>query len=189
MLSQICRGIGRSNAQLALAFLIREVNDFFNVKGKMNDVQVAMTTELIIDNPGFHDLTLANIKACFREKMCTAKLYDRIDGNIILGWIREFKSDMADWCETYNQGRDRAEQRREMEDGTDAISFNTYLAMLEAKANDGDKEAAETLADLRKRSRIPTSEQRDARHREFLKFKADYLKRKREERNGAYIQG
>lgn len=150
----------------------------------MNDSQIAITTELIIDSPGFYDLTLANIKACFREKMGSAKLYDRLDGNIIIGWLREFQSNMSDWCETYNLGRDIEKQRSDMSGSTDSISHTTYMAMLEARANDGDETAKETLADYRKRAGTPTKEQAEARHREFLKFKANYLKSKKEGRAG-----
>ena len=54
----------------------------------MNDVQVALTADLIIDR--FYYLKLEEIKLCFRNAMASGKIYDRLDGNIILGWLNEY---------------------------------------------------------------------------------------------------
>lgn len=176
MLSQINRGIGRDYSMMAISILLNELNGFFNVRGNMSDAQIALTAELILDNENFYDLTLGNIKACFRERMMTEKLYDRLDGNIIIGWLREFKSEMADHCENVHIGQERAKQREENADKGGAISSKVYLAMLEARANDGDEEAGNILADIRKRSKILSPEEQHEKDLGFFKFKQQYLK-------------
>lgn len=179
MISRLKRGLPREQQIMAVSLLIIEVNDFFNVKGNMNAKQIKITAEMILDNPGFFDLTLGNIKACFRQRMMGEKIYDRIDGNIIIGWLRQFKSDMADWCENFNLGRDRERERKEMSGGAGAISHNAYLAMLEARANDGDQEAQKILDTYHARaSATPSKADLERKEAEFRKYKFEYLKSK-----------
>jgi hypothetical protein len=158
--------------------LIIEVNDFFNVRGNMSQKQIRLTAELILDNPNFYDLTLGNIKSCFRQRMMSEKLYDRLDGNIIIQWLREFKSEMADHCETVNEGNDRIRQREETSGDAGSITHSTYMAMLEARANDGDEEAQRMLEDYRRRTQSITPEQRREKEMDFRKYKLEYLKQK-----------
>lgn len=163
---------------MAVSLLILEVNDFFNVKGKMTANQIKLTAELILDCDSFYDLTLGNIKACFRQKMMTEKLYDRLDGNIIIGWLRQFKSDMAEQCENVNIGLERQRQREENRSNTGAIAHATYMAMLEAKAGDGDEEAQRTLDEIRKRSQAKSPKQLRKEQTDYMRNKAKYLREK-----------
>lgn len=150
--------------------MVHELKEWFNVKCNLNPDQEALTAELILDDVCFYDLTLGNIKACFRQHMKDATLYDRLDGNIIIGWLREFKSDMADWCESTHI-------REEVEDSSpDAISHAAYMAMLESRANDGDREARKILDNYQERTRIPSPEQ--MRRKEFEQTLHEELYRK-----------
>ena len=175
-LRHIRQSLDRRDQTMLISEMIREVNEFFNVGNGMTARQMKLTAELILDNPGFSDLTLGNVKACFRQRMMSEKLYNRLDGNIIIGWLREFKSDMADWCENRNLGRDRMERQDDTRDGAGAIAFETYMAMLESRANDGDKEAQKTLAEFRRRAAIKSAEQTRQDRLDFHKFKMQYLK-------------
>lgn len=175
-LAQYRRALTHEQQLMYLSMMMLEVNDFFNVKGKMTAKQIRITAELILDNENFYDLTLGNIKACFRQKMMSEKLYDRLDGNIIIGWLREFKSDLADWCETVHEGEDRIRQREETSGGVGAITHEAYLAMLRAKAEGGDKEAQQTLDEYQRRSRIPTPDQERQKQIDFLRFKYERLR-------------
>ena len=171
MLSHCKRVLDRQQQILYISMMIIEVNDFFNVKGNMDRKQIKLTAELILDNPNFYDLTLGNIKDCFRQRMMSEKIYDRLDGNIIISWLRDFKSRMADHCETVNEGLDRIRQREESGGNAGAITHAAYMAMLEARANDGNKDAESTLDEYRKRSKIPTEEERRKKELEFLNTK------------------
>ena len=86
MLSHCKRVLDRQQQILYISMMIIEVNDFFNVKGNMDRKQIKLTAELILDNPNFYDLTLGNIKDCFRRRMMSEKIYDRLDGNIIISY-------------------------------------------------------------------------------------------------------
>lgn len=176
MLSHYKRSLNRGQQLMYLSMMITEINDFFNVRGNMNAKQIKLTAELILDNPGFYDLTLGNIKACFRHKMATARLYDRLDGNIIIDWLREFKSEMAEHL--YDR---RLGDREPVDKSPDAISYKVYMAMLEARANDGDKEAQEIIQDYRKRAKILSPGQQRKKELEFFKYKQEYVKRKQQD--------
>ena len=178
-LSHCKRNLSREQQLMYISLMIAEVNDFFNVKGNMNAKQIKLTAELILDNDNFYDLTLGNIKACLRQKMMNEKIYDRLDGNIIIGWLREFKSEMADNCENRNLGRDRIKQQQELKDGAGAISHSVYMAMLEARANDGDEDAIRILSEYLKRSRILSAEKQHQKDLEFFKFKLQYEQNKK----------
>lgn len=186
MLSQYKRSLDRKQQIVYLSMMIQEVNDFFNVKGNMNIKQIAMTAELILDNPGFYDLTLGNIKACFRQKMISAKLYDRLDGNIIIGWLREFKSEMADYCESIYEGEERRQQCEETSADAGPITHATYMAMLEARANDGDKEALAILSEYRRRTKTVSPEEKRKKDFEFQIYKQQYLEQKKQQSSGSH---
>ena len=51
--------------------------------------------------------------------------------------------------------------------------------MLEARANDGDKEAQQILDDYKQRAKIPTLEEQHRKKVEFFKFKAQYDRNKK----------
>ena len=174
-LSHYKQSLDRGRQLMYLSLMLIEVNDFFNVRGNMNAKQIEITAELILDNPGFYDLTLGNIKACFRHKMATAKLYDRLDGNIILDWLREFKSEMAE-C-VYDR---RLGERDSSDNAPDVVSHKVYMAMLEARANDGDKDAQQILEDYRRRAKILSPEQQRKKDLEFFKRKQEYVKQQQE---------
>ncbi len=184
MLSQLRRSLDRKQQIMYLSMMIQEVNDFFNVKGNMNIKQMALTAELILDNPGFYDLTLGNIKACFRRKMMEGRLYDRLDGNIVIGWLREFKSEMADRCETVREGEDRIREREEAAAGVGPITHAAYMAMLKARANNGDSEALSILAEYRRRSKTVTAEERRKKDLEFFQFRQQYIKNRKHGEKG-----
>ena len=160
---------------IVVSCAIDELREWFNVKNNITPNQVAMTSEMILDNPHFYDLTIGNLKACFRQKMKNTKLYDRLDGNIIIQWLREFKSEMADRCEMINEGRDRKNDSQE----SDAISHEVYLKMLKHRADNGDQEAIKILKMYDKRGKVLSQEEQHQKELEFFKYKQEYLKGKK----------
>lgn len=176
-LSTLNNTMSRQEALLALSIAILELKEWFNVKGNMTDRQVKMTAELILDYPAFFDLSIGNIKSCFREKMMTEKLYDRLDGNIIIGWLRKFKSDMADAC--YNQRREQ--------DRITVLKEEGEWKGLDGKIDDNgvlNDEAAprrklDLLSNLPNKKRIRTKEEEEEWKRKFNNYKAEYLLKKK----------
>lgn len=175
-----------------MSFAIHELSDWFNVKNNITPEQEAMTAELIIDHPAFADLSLANIKACFRQKMMDATLYDRLDGSIIIGWLREFASAMAEHCLTVSMGRERERRRKEKEEPAGELPMSVQVMLLEIRARGGDKVAKSVLADMRRADSDPekvlreflqrkreTPQERDSRKKEeFRKYRAEYVRQK-----------
>ena len=125
--------------------LISDVLEFFNTSETMSDRQVAMTVDLIIEEYPY--LKTDDLKLCFRNamKMKYGKLYNRIDGQIIMGWLREYNQErcfVADQ-QGYNDHKAHlAENTRE----TDGIFYPEYRAGLEEKSKAGDEQAMRMLA-------------------------------------------
>lgn len=184
ILSRIKREIGRPHVIMLVSIALKELQEWFNVKQNITNEQIAFIAEMIVDHPGFHDLTLGNIKACFRHHMMSAKLYDRLDGAIIIQWLREFKSELADYCENVNLGREIQRQREELSGNAGSISHDTYMAMVEARADKGDSEAKEILADYLKRAKILSPEARRKKEFEFAVYREKYLNQQKQHQNG-----
>lgn len=75
------------------AFMVNVLNDlinFFNVGKSMSAVQVAQTADLVIEE--FYYLKPDDLKLCFTraKKGVYGRLYDRIDGQVILEWLRQY---------------------------------------------------------------------------------------------------
>ena len=81
-------------------FMVKVLNDlvdFFNVGKSIGAVQVAQTVDLIIDE--YYFFKPDDFKLCFNraKKGLYGKVYDRIDGAVILEWLgrdekeREFR--------------------------------------------------------------------------------------------------
>lgn len=151
----------KEEAMLAISIAILEVKEWFNVKGNMTAKQIKLTAEMILDHPLFYDLSIGNIKACFRQKMMSEKLYDRLDGNIIIGWLKQFKSEMAD--AVYNQRLSK-----------DKEEIENY-----EKNNILEKRALDLLKNLPKVKKLPSREEIEQKRKDWLKYKANYMLRKK----------
>ncbi len=78
------------------AFMVKVLNDlldFFNVGKTMGAVQVASTADLIIEE--FYFLKPDDFKLCFNraKKGYYGKVYDRIDGQVILEWLSMYTNE------------------------------------------------------------------------------------------------
>lgn len=82
-----------------IALWIVNVQDFFNVSGKMNDAQVEETAYMILDD--FWALNVADIHLVFSraKKGYYGQLYGRIDGSLIYDWFRSYFEERCDACE------------------------------------------------------------------------------------------
>lgn len=165
------KDMNRAEALLAISIAILEVKDWFNVKGNMTDKQVKMTAELILDHPNFYDLSIGNIKACFREKMMSEKLYDRLDGNIIIGWLKQFKSDMADACYAQRMEQDRIERLKE-EGEWKGIDINESTLI---NRDCEPRRPLDLLSGLPFKAKVKTKEEQEEWRKRFLKYKAERM--------------
>ena len=75
-------------------FMVKVLNDlvdFFNVGKSIGAVQVAQTVDLIIDE--YYFFKPDDFKLCFNraKKGLYGKVYDRIDGAVILEWLGRYE--------------------------------------------------------------------------------------------------
>lgn len=142
-LSCIKANLGEAGARAVIAIAVSEVVLFFNVGKNMNASQVALTADLILQRYWY--LKVEEIKAVFRKAMNRAKVFDRLDGNVIIGWIAEYDAERDDLMEQINiNEKNRAENAAPL-DISDGIDFKTYASNIRSRVANGDKQAMELL--------------------------------------------
>ena len=68
-----------------ISLMIIEFQDFYNCKGKMNKAQIVETSYLICQQ--FRHFNFYDIGLCFKDAKMHQKIYDRIDGGMIMEWL------------------------------------------------------------------------------------------------------
>ena len=152
-----------TSARALISLAICEVCDFFNVGKNMNDAQVAMTADLIIDTYWY--LKLEEIKYCFRRAMRTEKLFDRLDGSIILGWLADYDRERTETAIQLSVAEDIA-QLRLPPPKVRTVSLGEYIDEVRLAASNGDSSAQAALAEAEKvqammKSTVCTKSQRE----------------------------
>lgn len=109
----------------------------------MNATQIAVVTDMILEK--FWYLRIEEIKSCFREKMFSAKIYDRLDGNIILGWLREYDLERDKLMEQINIDEKNLIDNSTPESTEQGITYEEYLEDIRKKVKEGDEGAEEQL--------------------------------------------
>lgn len=86
-LASINRKFGNEFTQAYIEGWIINLREFINVGKKMNDVQTQETAILIVET--YPSLTIADINLIFKRAKLGkfGQFYDRLDGQLILGWI------------------------------------------------------------------------------------------------------
>lgn len=174
-LAKIKNEISLADARALLSIAVCEVCDFFNVGKNMSDTQVAITVDLILEEYWY--LKLEEIKYCFRRAMRREKLYDRLDGNIIMGWLEQYDAERTEEAVRLSEQRETAEANTlPAAPAEGAVTLEEYMKQLREKAAQGDEEAAQYL-DVAETLYVPrTSMKSEAeKHREFRKrFMREY---------------
>lgn len=168
-LGKIKRSIPEEYAMMTVSFALMEVRDWFNTSGNLTARQIALLADMILDR--YYDYSLNELKAVFRRKMQEGKVY-RIDGNVIMGWLAEYD------LERDNYSEDMALNGNSYDPNPGAITHKAYMAMLEARANDGDEESKRILSDYRRRSKVLSQEERHKKELDFFRYRQEYLKSK-----------
>lgn len=132
---------GLDGARALLVLAVTEVCNFFNVGKTMNATQVAITVDLIIES--YFYLKLEDIKLCFHRAMRSYEAYDRLDGNVILHWIKMYDADRDEYCSLQNSNeskRHKSNDRAPIRCGYDEFWDNQHKL-----AEAGDEEAIERV--------------------------------------------
>lgn len=84
---------GETKARALMAYMIGDAIKALNVGKTMNDIQIARASDLILEE--YYFLKPDDFKLCFNRAI-TGKygaIYDRIDIQIICGWLNQYCSD------------------------------------------------------------------------------------------------
>ena len=83
-----------------LTIMFNDLIDFFSVGKTMGQSQLVSTIQLVIED--FYYLNIEDFKLCFNnaKRGVYGKIYDRVDGNIIYGWIDQYAQERACFCES-----------------------------------------------------------------------------------------
>ena len=97
-LVKINKVLGNREVVKAIAVMIINTTEFLNVP-KLTDVQIKMTAEFIYEE--FYFLNVADLHLCFKNGMKGkyGELYNRIDGQIIIRWLKEYENERIEFAE------------------------------------------------------------------------------------------
>lgn len=132
-----------AEARALLTLAVCEVCDFFNVGKNMNPTQVAVTVDIIIDS--YSHLKLEEIKYCFRRAMKQSVLFDRLDGNIILGWLAQYDHERTMECVKLSERDDARRMQGQISAGA-TMSFGEFAEKVRRQAEDGDVGAQDMMS-------------------------------------------
>lgn len=131
---------GEAVARAVLVLILNDMLNFFNAGNDMNDTQVATTVDFILEEYPY--MKTDDITLCFRNAMKGkyGNLYNRIDGQVIMGWLRAYNSErcMAAQATSENESKTRKQ-------GENSVSYMQYFDMIREKAANGDKEALKAM--------------------------------------------
>ena len=107
----------------------------------MDDLQIAITCDLIID--AFPHFKLEDLTLCFRKAMLLeyGKLYDRIDGAIIIEWLVKYSSERDEYASVLSEAKATDDKR----ENDNSCYYGDYLLNLRQRAENGDIEAQKHL--------------------------------------------
>ena len=92
-LSVFRKEYGEQPLQAILVIILTDLIKFFNVGKSMGQEQLVQTIQLIIED--FYYFNIEDFKLCFNnaKRGKYGKIYDRIDGNVIYGWIESYANE------------------------------------------------------------------------------------------------
>lgn len=87
---------GRQKCEQIIAIIIDDLVRFFNLKITINDEQLAFTSELIFDKYKHYSVSQLLYFSRMVKSAEIGKVYDRIDGAMIMEWLQIFDERRAD---------------------------------------------------------------------------------------------
>ena len=159
----ITKILGETKSRAAVVFLLADGLVFFNATETMSDVQVAITVDLIMEEYPYFKMD--DLKLCFKNamKMKYGRIYNRIDGQVIMSWLREYNKERCAAADTQSWN----EHKSHIEDELKPMSgmfYEEYRTELEKRAASGDESAINAL-------RISNSLMDELAKRKFEKHK------------------
>ena len=101
-LSVVKRDQGKQAASAYISIMLADIEQFFNVKNGMTEIQIKMLVDMILKN--FFFLKISDLRL-FAEKFkmgLYGKVYDRIDGGVIMQALNQYTDERMNEAEAYN---------------------------------------------------------------------------------------
>lgn len=140
----IKKTLGYSAARAACVLMIADVTEFFNTGETMSDIQIAMTVDLIIEEYPYFKMD--DLRLCFKNAMKQkyGRIYNRIDGAIIMGWLQQYNKDRCMVADNVSYNEHKAFLAEENKP-TEGMFYEEYRNELQRRASLGDEDALKAL--------------------------------------------
>lgn len=126
--------VGIDAARAIVVIAVTEVVNYYNVGKTMSQEQVAITVDMIIERFGY--FKIEDVKLAFRIGMYATRLYDRLDGSIMLEWIKDHDAHRDEYCSL----RTRTNEIDATMD-TSVLSYDEYWDSVRIRAESGNIES------------------------------------------------
>lgn len=132
--------IGLAQVASIIVIAITEVVKFYNIGKNISAEQIPFIAEMIIDR--FGHFKVEDIKLAFRIGMYETEIYDRLDGSILLGWLKNHDAKRDEYCAThaYDDIKSVIVEPKLLE-SNNAFTYTEYWAKVEKDAASGDVDA------------------------------------------------
>lgn len=140
----ITRKLGETKSRAAVVLLLADALEFFNATETMSDIQVAMTVDLIMEEYPYFKMD--DLKLCFKNamKMKYGRIYNRIDGQVIMSWLREYNKERCAAADTQSWNEHKSHIADELKPMS-SMFYEEYRTELEKRAASGDESAINAL--------------------------------------------
>lgn len=166
-LGQIKNNLGEGQALMVISIAIEKVNAMFRQDRRIPPEDVVVIAREILRHYWY--LKPEDIKKCLEGRRPKSFV---LEGDSFLSMLADYDLQRDRACE------DVAVNGNSSGPDAGAIAFETYMAMLESRANDGDEDAQRSLAEFRKRAAVKSEAGKHKEKLDFHKFKLQYLKEK-----------
>ncbi len=152
--------IPEAESKTVLVFLINDISEFLNIKETLNTNQILSTVDLIIEEYGY--MKPEDFKLCFNQakKGYYGQVYNRIDGQVILSWLKEYAIERVEYFENHNT------RKAQNQNDTRGLKTESMHSLYDKYVERSAKEEA----DLKVKKELEA----ELRKQAIEKWKADY---------------
>lgn len=175
---EIRRLMGEVKTKAMVIYALVWLSDLVNVERNLTEVQIGEIANDVIEEYGY--LKPEEVKYILKQSVRENKIFGRLDYAVVMKWFEEYDKKRTEHCiDISNQ--EETQRANQATANPEAVSFDEFVAWLRQKAEDGDEDAKDQLADIDKLWRQPkilTPEEKHQKDLEFFKWKNFVYKRK-----------
>ena len=108
--------------------MLIQLQDFYNCKSKMTDAQLTESAYLICGE--YRHFNYYDIGMCLKLAKTREKVYDRVDGGMVLNWLKQFDIDRNNliMIERQNQKAKQDGEWSSLGDRSSVVSLKSFLS-------------------------------------------------------------